>query len=342
MSVTVVPFGEAHIEPAAALLAARHRQDRTWVPELPSQFEDPAASAAVLHELCAQDGKEGVAALHDGSLVGFMLGTAELGSPAGTWAGMMRPRSAEIPYDGFAADRDDSKLYRSMYATLAAGWLSQGLTTHYISIPANRDTAETWSDLGFGRLIEMGVRDTEPSAATPLTRDHDFEVRRATAADEEAIQTLATEMLRAWSSPPAFIPFLPETAAARRQFIAEMLADLACPHWLACAEGRVVGMHVFTEPASAHWHVSTLQSPPQSVYLFLASTMPEELSRGVGAALLAQTIAWAREAGYPRCAAHYVTATRAAPFWRGLGFRPASHWLSRSIDERALWARGQA
>jgi hypothetical protein len=139
-----------------------------------------------------------------------------------------------------------------MYATLAAGWPSQGLTTHYISIPANRDTAETWSDLGFGRLIEMGVRDTEPSAATPLTRNHDFEVRRATAADEEAIQTLVTEMLCAWSSPPAFIPFLPETTAARRQFIAEMLADPACPHWLACAEGRVVGMHVFTEPASAH------------------------------------------------------------------------------------------
>jgi hypothetical protein len=66
---------------------------------------------------------EGVAALHvhDGSLVGFMLGAAELGSPAGTWAGMMRPRSAEIPYDGFAADRDDSKLYRSCMPPLPLG-----------------------------------------------------------------------------------------------------------------------------------------------------------------------------------------------------------------------------
>ena len=342
MSVTIVPFGEAHIEPAAALLAARHRQDRTWVQELPPRFEDPDADGAVLQKICAQDGMEGVAALRDGSLVGFMLGEPVLGVPTATWAGAMRPRSAEIPYAGFAAESGDGRLYRSMYAALAAEWLNQGITTHYISIPANRDTAETWSDLGFGRLIEMGVRDTEPSATTHLTQARDIEVRRATAADQEAIQTLMTEMLRAWSSPPAFIPFLPETTAARRQFIAELSADPACPHWLAFAGGRVVGMHVFTEPASAHWNVSTLQSPPQSVYLFLASTLPEERSRGVGAALLAHTMAWAREAGYARCAAHYVTATRAATFWRGLGFRPASHWLSRSIDERALWAHGPA
>jgi GNAT superfamily N-acetyltransferase len=344
MTVTIVPFDEAHIEPAAMLLAARHRRDRVWAPALPPGFEDPAAAGAVLQELCAQDGMEGVAAqhVHDGSVVGFMLGAAELGSPAGAWAGMMRPRSAEIPYAGFAADRDDARLYKSMYAALAAGWLSQGLTTHYISIPANRDMAETWSDLGFGRLIEMGVRDTASSAPEDLPDAHDLEVRRATAADEDAIQTLAMEMHRAWSSSPAFVPFLPETTTARRQFIADLLADPACPHWLAFADGRVVGMQVFTEPASAHWNVSTLQSPPQSVYLFLASTMPKERSRGVGAALLAHTMAWAREAGYGCCAAHYITATRAATFWRGRGFRPASHWLSHSIDERALWARGQA
>jgi GNAT superfamily N-acetyltransferase len=342
MTVTLVPFGDAHFEPAAALLAARHRRDRAWVPDLAPQFEDPAATGPVLQELCTQDGMDGVAALRDDRLVGFMLGASALGAPTATWAGGMRPRSAEIPYAGYAADSGDGALYRAMYAALAASWLTQGLTTHYITIPANRDTAETWSDLGFGRFIEMGVRDIEPSAPTELPNARAIDVRRATAADEDAIQTLMTEMLRAWSSPPAFVPFLPETTAARRQFIAELLADPACPHWLAVADGRVVGMHVFTEPASAHWNVSTLQSPPHSVYLFLASTMPEERSRGVGAALLAHTMAWAREVGYARCAAHYVTATRAAAFWRGLGFRAASHWLSRSIDERAIWARGQA
>ncbi len=342
MTVTIVPFGEVHIEPAAVLLAARHRRDRAWTPDLAPQFEDPAVTGPLLQELGAQDGMDGVAALRDGRLVGFMLGTPALGAPTAAWAGGMRPRSAEIPYAGHAADSGDGALYRAMYAALAAAWLSQGLTAHYITIPANRETAETWSDLGFGRFIEMGVRDTRSSTLTELPNARDIDVRRATAADEDVIQTLMTEMLRAWSSPPAFIPFLPETTAARRQFIAELLADPACPHWLALAGSRVVGMQVFTEPASSHWNVSTLQSPPQSVYLFLASTMPEERSRGVGATLLAHTMAWAREAGYARCAAHYVTATRAAAFWRGLGFRPTSHWLSRTVDERAIWACGQA
>src|SRR5215212_3293437 len=179
MTVTLVPFSDAHIEPAAALLAARHWRDRACVPALSPRFEDPAATGPVLQELCAQDGMDGVAALQvrDGGLVGFMLGEAELGSPAGAWAGIMRPRSAEIPYAGFAADRGDSKLYRSMYAALAAGWLSQGLTSHYITIPADPEMAETWCDLGFGRLVEMGVRSTDPTTATAPPSARDIEVR---------------------------------------------------------------------------------------------------------------------------------------------------------------------
>ena len=61
---------------------------------------------------------------------------------------------------------------------------------------------------------------------------------------------------------------------------------------------------------------------------------------GVGRALTARTMAWAREAGYDVCMAHFLTASRAASFWQGLGFRPVTHWLTRTIDERTTWARG--
>ena len=99
---------------------------------------------------------------------------------------------------------------------------------------------------------------------------------------------------------------------------------------------------LFIEPGSPHWHVSALQAPDDGVCLFLACTMPEMRSSGVGAALFAHTMGWAREAGYERCVARYVTASRAAGLWRGLGFRPVSHWLSRVIDERVIWAHGLA
>jgi len=68
--------------------------------------------------------------------------------------------------------------------------------------------------------------------------------------------------------------------------------------------------------------------------------VPEARGTGVGPALLARSLASAREAGYDACLLHYLTASRAAPFWRGLGFRPVSHRLRRFVDERATWGRG--
>jgi GNAT superfamily N-acetyltransferase len=100
-------------------------------------------------------------------------------------------------------------------------------------------------------------------------------------------------------------------------------------------------MQLFVEPTSPEWHLSRQQAPERCVYCFLACTVPEARSRGVGAALFARSTTWAREAGYEHCAAHYLTASRATPFWRGLGFRPISHWLSRAVDERVIWAHGR-
>ena len=130
------------------------------------------------------------------------------------------------------------------------------------------------------------------------------------------------------------MPFLPETASERRRFVADHLADAASPHWLAFANERLVGMQIFVEPHSPHWHQPALETPPRALYLSLACTAPEARSLGVGAALSAHTMAWARETGYDCCMAHYLTASRAASFWQGLGFRPVSYWLNRTIDER--------
>ena len=140
MTVTIVPFDEAHIEPAATLLAARHRRDRVWAPALPPRFEDPAATGAVLQELCAQDGMEGVSARTcvTAAWLGSCWERPELGSPTAAWAGMMRPRSAEIPYAGFAADRDDAKLY-TVDVRRSCCWLAQSGPDH----PLHLDPGES-------------------------------------------------------------------------------------------------------------------------------------------------------------------------------------------------------
>jgi len=50
-------------------------------------------------------------------------------------------------------------------------------------------------------------------------------------------------------------------------------------------------------------------------------------------------LAWAREAGYTSCMVDFMTASRAAPFWRNLGFGPVSYLLRRVVDDRVAWVR---
>jgi GNAT superfamily N-acetyltransferase len=220
--------------------------------------------------------------------------------------------------------------------------VSHGLVGHYITVPANTEVSEPWWDLRFGRFIELGVRATTPSEERGIRNGMDLEIRRATADDAEAVEALITEFFRTVAAPPIFVPFLPETAAERGRFVTDHLVDPGCPIWLAFVDGRLAGLQLFVEPTSPHWHQSPLETPQRTVYLFIVCTVPEARSTGVGEAFFLRTMAWAREAGYDSCLAHYLTSSRAAPFWRGLGFQPVSYWLSRCVDERVIWANGQS
>jgi GNAT superfamily N-acetyltransferase len=285
----------------------------------------------------ADDNMTGVAALRGGRLAGYLLGAPVLGSPTDIWAGFLQPRSAFIALAGWAADPADSQnLCHVMYAAVAERWVANGIAAHYITLPAH--AVEPWLDLGFARYIVFGLRETRFETGRTGAEGSDFEFRRARPDDLTAVQVLTDEMFRAWSSSPVFMPYLPETEAHRRQFMSDLLADERCPLWLACVEGRRIGMQVFVEPQSSHWFLSSLQVPDKTVYLYLASTHPEARGRGVGTALFSAGMSWAREAEYDHCAVHYHTANRAAAFWRGLGFRTVSRWRCRVIDQRRTWS----
>jgi len=255
----------------------------------------------------------------------------------------VRPRAVQIPFDGHAVDHSDpGALYSQLYAALAERWVADGLVAHYLALPADRDVVEPWFDLGFGRFIELGVRDTNLRAEVRTGPAPTLDVRRAVATDEEAIQGLMAELFQSFADPPIFMPFLPETAAERQRYVVDMLADPACPHWLGFVGDHVVGMQVFIEPTSPHWDLGKLEAPERCVYLQWACTLPEARGTGIGAALFAHTMTWARDAGYDRCAAHFMTASRAAAFWRGREFRPISRWPCRPIDDRRSWAADRA
>ena len=342
MTTTILPMTDEHLEAAAALLAARHRCDRQGLSELSPVYDDPGVTRPILQSRMAQDDARGVVAMRESRLVGYCCGAPDLLSPTRTFAGFMLPRSAAIPYAGYALAADeDISLLSHLYAALAREWVAQGLIGHYITIPARPDMGESWANLGFGRFLALGVRPTEPASMPPSLHPA-LDVRRATRDDEERLQEAMSAFFRSFADPPIFVPFLPETAADRRRFVVEHLADPACPVWLACTRDRqIIGFQLFVEPTSPQWDQSALETPPRALYLHIAYTETSARSTGVGAALLAQTMAWAHEAGYETCLAHWVTASRAAAFWRRQDFRPISYWLCRTVDARATWATGR-
>lgn len=339
MSLSVVPFTSDHLDAAAALLAARHARDRARQPALAARFTEPAAARTALDDVMAEAGSEGVAALCGTELVGYLIGATVFSEPRETFAGFMPPRATDVASAGHAVAVDrDALVYPPLYAALATRWLARGIAAHNLDVPATPEQTATWADLGFGRFIELGVRETAAPVDLPASHGNGVVVRRAESGDADAIHDLVTELWQSFADAPIFIPYLPETTATRRQFVTEYLADARCPIWLAWQGGRLVGMQLFVEPDSPHYHIGPLQAVERSVYLFLACTRAEARSQGIGAALFAHAMLWAGEAGYTHCLAHHLTASRAARFWRGLGFQPVSHWIRRFVDDRAIWA----
>ena len=340
MRVTIEPLTEGHVEPAAALLAARHQRDRGFEPRLPADLERPDATLAFVRALLDPAEAEGVVAMRDGELVGSLIGERDYRAPTDTFASFVQPRAAVIPYGGFALAGDARwDVGRELYAALAIAWVRSGVTRHYVTVPAHPEAIELWSNLGFARYVALAACPME-SVIDRTGSVPGLGMRPATSDDEPAVQNLVAELFRAFGDSPVFVPDLPETAAARRLFIAGHLADPNCPTWLATIEGRVVGVQMYEEPHAEHWHQEPLTALPGSVYLHFAATTQDARGKGVGAALLGHALATMCEAGYEVCLLHYLTASRAAAFWQAMGFRPYAHWMHRTIDERAIWADG--
>jgi GNAT superfamily N-acetyltransferase len=339
MRLEVAPFTVEHLESAAALLAARHRDDRIRNPDLPARYVEPAETLTILTTNWDRPGTQGMIALRGGIPVGYLLGKPELGAPTDAFAGDYRPRSAVVSEADHAADPAlAGEVYPRLYAALAEQWLTGGLLAHYLVAPAGGAAIDACFALGFGQVEALAVRDTSP---TLLPSDGAIETRLATTHDVEEVGELVATMLRAFGAPPTCWPFLPESLPALEAFVAPLVGDPASPIWLAIRGGRVLGLQLYLTPASPTWFCPALATPAGSIFLFAASTVPEARGTGVGSALLTRGLAWAQAAGYEWCVLYYLTASPAAAYWRSQSFRPLGLRLCRAVDERIAWVDGR-
>lgn len=337
MALAIVPFAAEHLDGAAVLLAARHRADRTHTPALPARFDDPAAARPVLADMVGRPATSGVVALRDGRAVGYLLGLGLLTPATSRAAAFLPPRTGLVPYAGHALDPGEATAtLTGLYAALAPAWLAGGFFQHMVMVPAgDARLLGAWHALGFGCDSVTALRSASPVDA----RDTRLTIRRATGGDLDVVVHLAEELLRYQAGPPMWFPYLPETEAGERAYQTELAASPRAAQWLAYHDGRPVGLQDF-EPAP-DW-LSPLLVPEGAVYLPHGYTAPDGRGTGVGTALLAAGLAWAREAGYTHCLLHFLSANvLGARFWLGHSFRPVEHRLSRHVDERIAWAHGR-
>ena len=334
--VEVAPFATEHLDGAAALLAARHHIDRTRVPALPARFEEAPAARAAIEALLVERHARGVVALRGGRVVGYLLGRPLLTPP---W-----PRGVWIDPIGHAADASDAHdIYRELYAAFAPSWVANGCFGHVIVVPAqDRVALNSWWSLGFGQQQTYALREiTEADTAAAARRLADapstVTIRRAAPEDAAEVVRIGRQLAVHQPRPPNFAITLPEAFEGLRRGHTEALSDPAVTYWVVERDGRLLAFQLFEEPEP---EASDLLTPERCIELSIGITDERERGTGVGSTLLAQTLAWARDAGYGWCRLDWRTANLAAArFWLRHGARPVAYRLFRAIDERIAWAR---
>lgn len=339
MSLTVRPFGAAFLAQAAVLLADRHRAAHRVTPALPAGFEDTARLLPLLEQEIGGTGDlpVGVAATDGDGLTGFLLARMPLPDPQSLLGIYFPSHYARVQYAGWGVRAgSEHEAIRVLYAELAPALIRRGSFHHVVTVGAHEGAAQrAWRSVGFGRRLAVGLRATSPVAA----RSSDtYTIRRGTIADLDTFVRLVSDNDRHHATPPILEPFMPETPAVHHAVLTDLLKNPECSAWMAeDARGRCLGIHTYSVATVA------MQTPERCVYLEDGYTVPGARGLGVGTALLAAGMEWARAAGHQWCAISWNTDNLlGARFWQAHGFRPLLYRLRRSVDPRVAWAGAPA
>ena len=320
MSLEITALKEEHLEDAAELVSASYQALRDQIPVLPARYQDAGAILDLLRDLSRQ--ADGVIAVQDGLLVGFLMG---LVIPE-----FMGKRSAYSPVWANAAAPGQSRLiYEEMYTRLSDRWVTDGFFTHVISLMAHdRQALEAWNWLGFGIVNVDGVRQL-----TPLDKDHvEAEVRQAGLQDARVLSELGRALERHEAAAPTF--WIHEL-----QDFGEMLSEPGNAAWLAVDGGQVLGFMAMEPGDDCE---CALLRDAKTVNILGAFTIQAARGKGAATSLLDHALAWARLQGYERCSVDFeLMNTLATRFWMRW-FVPVSYSLTRSVDERSTVNRSHS
>jgi len=315
MGVEVVPLTPVHVDASVRVLAAARDSLLRIEPVLGEGLPDPSVSREII--AATVDSGPAFLALREGDGVGFLAGTVR--SHGGSRLAHTRLHQHAVD----ASDRRD--IVRRLYEAMARRVTAIGCFRHQIDVAvADALAVQTWFELGFAVDQIKGVRACDAVGFTGA----DVKVRSAGPGDLDKLIALAVDLARFHASPPMLAPvFLDALAISRDMEEALQKEDATI---LVAVDGDVnLGM----------MQVHPDGSMPRVATIGMAMVANGQRSRGVGSAILAEVLEWARNLGYQHCAVGWTSANPLSDrFWRSRGFKPVRYSLARQIDERVSWA----
>ena len=315
----VVPFSDAHLEDAAALLSGRHRRHREVEPLLPERFEEPAAALVEVEEAWRAGGASGAAGLRDGRLVGYLLGAPR---EAGLWG-----ENTWVELAGHASTEPED--VRDLYAAAAARWVEEGRNRHYALVPALPELVDPWYRVSFGQQHAHGIQALPPEGTSPPPDW--LEIRRPRLEEIDELIAIDLALPAHQRRSPVFSDLAAPTEDESREEWAKTIEDEEEHVLVGYRDGRPLAAWsvVSAEVSSQH---RGLGRPDNTAFLGFASTVPEARGTGIGVALTDASLEWAGGQGYASMVTDWrVTNLLASRFWPRRGFRTSFLRLYRSI-----------
>ena len=282
---------------AERLLAERYARQRAAEPLLP-EIDDFAPHVADAAGLVATRGGTGVAFL----------------------AGELDGDTARTGFAEHAASEPEA--LRDLYAVLADQW---DVSRFAVAVPAGEaELVDTWFRLAFGCQFFWSVRETDDAAPV----DFGGTIRRSSREDLDMVAGFDEILWLLQSRSPSFSGL---TVPSRDEFREEW-SDLwdepeLYTHFVAERDGRVVGHALlYARPEG------DLRVPPRNIDLAHAATVDDVRGSGVGLALTAHVLRWAKEHGYDSMTTDWRSVNLlSSRFWPRRGFRPQYLRLYRRI-----------
>jgi GNAT superfamily N-acetyltransferase len=318
MALSIVPLDTKHLEASAKLVSRRYGHLREEVPDLPPRYGDLDVLLPMLHDIA--DAGPGVVAQRDGQLVGVLAGwllPEFRGHPAvfcPEWA------NATVEKNGWP-------IYEAMYTHIASQWGAEGYTMHMVNILAHDQASlAQWPWLGFGMLAGDGVRDLCPLNTHPAdSRNTEIDIRRAGPEDLTRVVALTRALHQHLMASPTF---LSNWGPPDRVAYITYLQDPAHAVWLAWRDGEAIA---YLHAGPANDEASTIIYDEGTCSIMGAYTQETVRGAGIGTALLERALAWAKDAGYTRCAVDFEPMNPPARrFWLRY-FTPVCYTFARYV-----------